>query len=236
MGEEWSESSLSWSKPLLLLKQLLMLLNEAWFERRGDEEEMETGGISMESSLGGGCCHWGKGPASRRVCSSGPASITAFKSLPFSGSGFSAAELNAACGGVACGWSNSGGWGFGLVSEVATLMSLLLQSAEEEIETEKFFLGSAAGFDSSSVLAAASCGCCCCFWSCCWSKRFSSINFWHFAWASSLSLKVLFSASFKQITSTSLFAISSFADTIVLSSSKVYKKEYFNSSLPCDKI
>lgn len=45
-------------------------------------------GMSVEFILGGGCCHWGSGPATNRVWSRGPASITACKSFPFSGNGF----------------------------------------------------------------------------------------------------------------------------------------------------
>lgn len=45
---------------LLKGKEALLVEEEFW-------GEMATGGISMELSCGGGCCHCGSGPAKRRV-------------------------------------------------------------------------------------------------------------------------------------------------------------------------
>lgn len=218
-GEESSLISLN-SRPLFLLKQPAVgLLKAAWWcRRRGEGEELiATGGISMESSCGGGCCHCGRGPARRRVCRSGPASITAFNNLPFSGNGLSAAKFKASGG-------NSDETGFAIGDKFMF-----------------WFLKKSLGVDSFSMLdvrestrAAASCCCCCCFWSFSCSKRFSSISFWHCVCASFLSLMDLFSTSLRWMSSISRLSISSLADKIVASSSQVLYKR-LNSSIPCHK-
>lgn len=225
------------SRSLFLLKERVLLLESWWGSREGFfGDEMATGGISMELSCGGGCCHCGSGPARRRVCSSGPASTTAFKSLPFSGNGFFCANSSTACSGVV-------GCGVELPSGEGMLFSSPQQS--EEAVGEECFSEMPPCCGSFSVLCDlvslcccwwvwTSC-CCCCCWSSCWSSSFSSISFWNCAWASSLSLMTLLKRSLAWINSHSFLVISSLADTIVASSSKVvYRRECFKSSNPCN--
>lgn len=233
MGEESEPGSSQCTRLLLLLKQLMLLLmQESWCRRRCPVGgKIATGGISMDLSWGGGCCHWGRGPARRRFWRSGPASITACSSFPFSGNtnGFSAPNFEAACG---CG---DNGCGIVIRSEFGD--AVMVSSESEEA---KCLLFESLPFDSISSFCAAttswSC-CCCCFCSSCWSMSLSKTSLRHFAWASSLSWTVLLRRSLSWTSSSSLFAIFSFAEKIVVSSSKVvHRRECFNSCIPCSQI
>ena len=199
--------------------------------RRGEGDVMATGGISMELSWGGGCCHWGSGPARRRVCRSGPASITACRSFPFSGSGFLDTNFKVACGCNGCG---NCGWKIGSV--LGDEMMFSSESEEAKCLLESLPFGSSSMFEAASSCCC--CGCSCCFCcSCCWSMSLSNIRFLHLVCASSLSLMVLLKRSLRWISSYSLFVISSLAARSVVSSSKVvYKRECLNSSTPCQLI
>ena len=114
------EESQHWSpltSTLFLLKPppppVQVLRQESWCRSIGlGEEEMVTGGMSIVLSCGGGCCHWGSGPAKRSVFRSGPASITASKNFPFSGNGFlgtilSVTSAKAGGGDTGCRGSNT---------------------------------------------------------------------------------------------------------------------------------
>ncbi|KAJ0845786.1 hypothetical protein HanRHA438_Chr15g0717551 [Helianthus annuus] len=50
---------------------MTVLTQESWWRSNRDVvvevDGMVTGGISIELSCGGGCCHCGSGPARRRV-------------------------------------------------------------------------------------------------------------------------------------------------------------------------
>lgn len=97
LGAESNPNSLN-SMPLFLREKSAVGFMTAplWCPKRGEGDELianATGGISMKSSCGGGCCHWGRGPAKRRFCRSGPASITAFNNLPFLGNGLFTAKF-----------------------------------------------------------------------------------------------------------------------------------------------
>lgn len=181
----------------------------------GGGEEMVTGGISKELSWGGGCCHWGSGPASRSVWSSGPASITAFKNFPFSGNGFSGTNSPASWGGCSCaggGGDGNDGGGIGLFSVESEVESPLLDPPPFSSP------GAESDFPSSS----------------CWSTVFSNSSTRHFPWNSFLSLIVIVKRSLRWNNSSSFLAISSWAERIVVSSSKVvYNRECFSSSIPC---
>jgi hypothetical protein len=52
------------------------------------EDDIGTCGMLTVSRTGGGYRHCGRGPANSRVCNSGPACITAWRSFPFSGKEF----------------------------------------------------------------------------------------------------------------------------------------------------
>ena len=182
-------------------------------------EGMVTGGISKDSSGGGGCLHWGSGPARRRVWRSGPACITACKSFPFSGNGFSGTSSG----------GGGGNWGGGMGSTTGDETMLSSQSDDEKPLLESIPL-----LGSSSMLEIPERGpvCCCCC--CCWSRSFSRRSLWHFSCASSLSLMALLSRSLRLSNWSSLFLSSSWTANLVCSSSKeVYKRELLSSSILC---
>lgn len=171
-------------------------------------DDIVTGGISPELSCGGGCCHWGSGPARRSVCRSGPASITACRNLPFSGNGF----LRVATGG-------GGGEG----------TKRMLSSESEWDKWSTLLLVVVVGLDeigqSNNKL--------CFLEELAKIKCFSSSRFWHLAWNWSLSLMILASKSLRWRISSSFLEISSWAERIAASSSTLeYNRECFNSSTP----
>lgn len=176
-------------------------------------DEMLTGGISVVLSCGGGCCHSGSGPARRSVWRSGPASITACKNFPFSGSSLSATNFSATCGGG---------------DEVA--LSSQPEEENPEMESTPLVVSSWILLGLITVKEAAAAFSCCC------SNSLSSIRLWQLDWASSLSLMVFVKRPFKCTNCSSFLAISSWAQRIVFSSSKfVYRRECFrySSVKPC---
>lgn len=193
----------------------LMSMAVVWAGGCEGRGEMMTGGMSTVSTSGGGCCQWGSGPARRRFWRRGPASITACRSLPFWGRGFSQAFWQTV-GGRSC--DNNGSPTIGSVWE-DWIVLLSSESEQANILLESLSL----------------CGVISCSWFLfCWiNTKCSSINFSHFVSISSFSLMALFRRSFKFIISHSLLKISSFADMIVVSSSKVvYTRACLSSSHP----
>lgn len=203
LGEQLSDGSQG-IIPLFLLNPLVLIYGVV----------AVTGGISMESSGGGGCCHCGSGPANRSVWSSGPASITACKNLPLLGNGLFIGNSVASCGG---GGGGSGSRRIG--SLPGEEMMLSSQSEEDKLV---------------AVLDSWSSCCCCCCCCCCWRVvNFCKSSFWYWACASSLSLMVLVRRSVSWLSSSSFLAISSWADRIVDCSSRVvYIRQCLSSSVP----
>lgn len=168
------------------------------------------GGKWKDSSGGGGCLHWGSGPARSRVWRSGPAFMTACNSLPFSGNGLS--ETQSAI---------SGGGGTG--DETETILS-------SQSEEEKAFWESNPFVGSSSMVEIPERGGR--WWW--WKKSFWRRSLSHFSLASSLSLMAWFNKCLRWETWSSLFFSSSWTAILVCSSSRVvHKSEWRNSSIFC---
>lgn len=228
VGEKSKSEASLFNIPLLLENPPLPLVvgltrHESWRRSLDVGDESVTGGMSPELSCGGGCCHWGSGPASRRVCSSGPASITACRNLPCSGRAFLIATLSAA----------SGGGGFSIVSGRLSLQTGELSSQSDD---ERALLS----LSSLLVVVALEIGhsrvCfeeCAWIWACWKSNCFSITSCWHFVSNSSLSFMILPNNPLSWMISSSFLEISSWAEITAASSSRVeYRSECFSSSTP----
>lgn len=167
-----------------------------------------NGGIGMleESVLGGGCCHSGSGPpANSRVWSSGPAPITACRSFPFSGNGFF----------------------FSIFSTATTVWRASSVNEEWEQDEEVVVVEEDDDDKGSSLEPRCSAGPEVL-------EGFSKRSNRHLQRASSLSFMATLKRPWRWKSSSSLDVISSFADPIVFSSSSVvYRRACFNSSMPC---
>lgn len=207
---------------LLLVNPPLVGLTrqESWCMILVVGDEIVTGGMSTELSWGGGCCHWGSGPARRSVWRSGPASITACRNLPCSGNGFLTGILSVKSG--------FGGGGSGRSGDATTMLSSQSERERSILSSSLLVVSLEIGQSSSGCFEE-------CVWICtCWkSNCFSMTSCWHFAWNSSLSLMIVASKSLMWRISSSFLEISSWAVITAASSSKVeYKSDCFNSSTP----
>lgn len=223
LGEK-SEASLL-NIPLLLENPPLvvgLMRQESWCKSfdLGDDDDIVTGGISTELSCGGGCCHWGSGPARRRVWRSGPASMTACRNLPCSGKAFLIGILSVTSGDVTV----TGGGGLGGVSGRLSLLpgdptTMLLSS---QSDGERALLSSSLLVVPLEIGQSSECfEECVWIWTCWKSKFFSKACCWHCASTSSLSLMILASKPLSWRISSSFLEISSWAAITAASSSKV---------------
>lgn len=208
----WESDSSHRDRALFLLT-IPQLLASWWREiivvgGGGVGNGIAIGGKWNDSRGGGGCLHWGSGPARSSVCRRGPALITACKSLPFSGNGLRATQSTISGGG--------------------TGDETMLSSQSEEEKSNPLV-----GSSSIVEIAERGGGGGCCWW---WKKSFWRRSFSHFWLASSLSVMAWFKRCLRFKSCSSLFFSSSWTVILVCSSSRVvHKSECLSSSILCQK-